>query len=63
MLTLLGKVPLTDAFVDRLAAKCSSAIRLLTAEQYEAGMDRVRRAQTQGEQWLSCYTILVYSLA
>ena len=58
----LGRSPMTDAFVDRLAARCSSAIRLLTTEQHEAGMDRVRRAQTQGEQWLSCYTILSYAL-
>jgi SAM-dependent methyltransferase len=58
-----GQVPLTDAFVDKLAAKCSSAIRLLTAAQHEAGMDRVRRAQTHGEHWSSCYTIVVYALA
>ena len=58
-----GQVPLTEAFVDGLAARCSSAMRLLTPEQHEAGMVRVRRAQLQGEQWLSCYTVVLYALA
>jgi SAM-dependent methyltransferase len=53
-----GRIPLDDAYLNRLEAKCSSAIRLLTSEQHAAGMDRVRAAAARGEEWLSCYDVL-----
>lgn len=55
-----GHVPLTEDFLQRLAAKCSSAMRLLAPDQHAAGMARVRQAQGRGEHWLSCYTVLHY---
>jgi len=58
-----GYVPLSDAFVATLAAKCSSAMRLLARDLHAAGMARVREAQTRGESWHSCYTVLHYGLA
>ena len=58
-----GYVPLSDDFVATLAAKCSSAMRLLPPEYHAAGMARVREAQARGEQWHSCYTVLHYEPA
>ena len=58
-----GWIPLSDEFVTKLAAKCSSAMRLLAPEYHAAGMARVREAQARGEQWRSCYTLLHYGSA
>ena len=58
-----GWIPLTDDFVTKLAAKCSSAMRLLAPEYHAAGMARVREAQARGQQWRSCYTVLHYGSA
>jgi SAM-dependent methyltransferase len=55
-----GRVPLDDEFLGKLEAKCSSAMRLMTAEQHAAGMVRVRAAGARGEQWLSCYDAVHY---
>jgi SAM-dependent methyltransferase len=55
-----GRIPLDDEFLGRLEAKCSSAMRLMSAEQHAAGMDRVRAAAARGDQWLSCYDVLHY---
>lgn len=57
-----GRIPLSDEFLRSLEAKCSSAMRLLTPNDHEKGMARVRAAQARGEQWHSCYTVLQYAL-
>jgi SAM-dependent methyltransferase len=56
----VGRIPLDGEFLGKLEAKCSSAMRLITAEQHAGGMDRVRAAAVRGEQWLSCYDVLHY---
>jgi len=58
-----GAIPLTDEFVARLAAKCSSAMRLMRPEDHAAGVARVRSGQSRGEQWFSCYTVLTFGVA
>lgn len=55
-----GDVPLTDEFLARLEAKCSSAMRLLPPAEHAAGMARVRAAQVRGEAWHSVYDVLHY---
>jgi SAM-dependent methyltransferase len=55
-----GRIPLAADFLGKLEAKCSSAMRLMTAEQHAAGMDRVRAAGARGEEWLSCYDVVHY---
>ena len=56
-----GEIALTDQFLARLAARCSSAMRLIPPSDHAAGMERVRAAQDRGETWLSCYEIIHYS--
>lgn len=56
-----GEIALTDQFLARLAARCSSAMRLIAPSDHAAGMARVRAAQDRGETWLSCYEIIHYS--
>ncbi len=55
-----GSIPLTDDLIARLAAKFSSAMRLMRPEDHAAGMERARAGQAKGEQWLSCYAVLYY---
>ena len=55
-----GRIPLSHEFLSKLAAKCSSAMRLLAPSDHAAGMLRVREAQARGERWLSCYMVLHY---
>lgn len=57
----IGDIPLSDGFVERLEAKCSSAMRLLTPEAHAGGMARVRQAQARGEVWRSHYLVLQYA--
>src|SRR5438128_2522151 len=57
-----GRIPLSEEFLRKLEAKCSSAMRLLAPADHAAGIGRVREAQARGEQWLSCYTVLHYEL-
>ena len=57
----VGDVPLSDEFVARLAAKCSSALRLLPPDAHAAGMARVRAGQAQGRLWRSHYLVLHYA--
>ena len=57
----IGNIALSDDFVKRLQAKCSSAMRLLAPEAHAAGMARVRQAQARGEAWRSHYVVLHYS--
>lgn len=57
----IGDIPLSADFVERLQAKCSSAMRLLTPEAHAAGMMRVREAQAMGRVWRSHYLVLRYS--
>ena len=55
-----GSVPLDDAFVNSLAARCASSMRLITSAEHKQGMARVRRARERGESWFSCYDVLEY---
>lgn len=55
-----GRIPLEEEFLKRLEAKCSSAIRLITSDEHDAGMKRLRDAAARGEKWLSCYDVLTY---
>lgn len=56
-----GYIPLDETFARALAAKCSSAMRLITAAEHAAGMSRVEAARAEGEQWFSCYDVLQYA--
>jgi SAM-dependent methyltransferase len=56
-----GDMPLDDAFIASLQAKCSSAMRLLPDEVHQAGMARVRQAQAAGLAWRSHYVMLHYA--
>jgi SAM-dependent methyltransferase len=58
----VGDMPLSDAFVASLDAKCSSAMRLLPDEAHAVGMARVREAQAQGALWRSHYVALHYAV-
>jgi SAM-dependent methyltransferase len=55
-----GEISLTDEFLKRLAAKCSSAMRLIAPSEHALGMARVRAAQARGETWFSCYEVIHY---
>jgi len=55
-----GEIPLDDAFIANVAAKCSSAMRLIPPAAHERGMARVRAAAARGETWYSCYTVLAW---
>jgi SAM-dependent methyltransferase len=55
-----GEIPLTDEFLAKLEAKCSSAMRLIDPSKHAAGMARVRAAQARGATWVSCYELLCY---
>lgn len=57
----MGEIDLSDDFLARLESKCSSAMRLITAFEHAAGMERVRAAQGRGEKWLSIYEVLQYT--
>lgn len=58
-----GRIELDDAFVAKLEAKCSSAMRLIPDEAHRRGMERVREASDRGERWLSSYSVLVFGRA
>ncbi len=49
--------PISTADIDKLAAKSSSALRLISDEAHQRGLARVRAAQANGESWRSLYTI------
>lgn len=55
-----GWMPIDEAFMVRLEAKCSSGMRLMPDAAHRQGMARVRQAHTQGERWYSCYSIVHY---
>jgi SAM-dependent methyltransferase len=57
----VGEMPLDDAFIASLQAKCASAMRLLSDEVHESGMARVRKARAEGLAWSSHYVILHYA--
>lgn len=56
-----GTRPITDEYVANLAAQCSSALRLISTEALNAGVERVRQAQKAGDLWHSRYTIYRYT--
>jgi S-adenosylmethionine-diacylgycerolhomoserine-N-methlytransferase len=55
-----GYFPLDEDFIAKLAARCSSAMRLIPPAAHERGMARVRVAAARGESWYSCYTALTW---
>lgn len=57
----VGEIPLNADFMERLEAKCSSAMRLMSPADHAAGMARVRAARARGESWLSYYDVLHYA--
>lgn len=59
--TIQGTRELDDDYVARLAAKCSSALRLISDDAHQRGLARVRQAQAQGQLWRSLYTIYYYT--
>jgi SAM-dependent methyltransferase len=59
--TIQGTRELDDDYIARLAAKCSSALRLISDEAHKRGLERVRQAQAQGQLWRSLYTIYHYT--
>ena len=56
-----GTQPITDDYIANLAAKCSSALRLIAAEALATGIERVRQAQREGALWQSHYTLYRYT--
>jgi SAM-dependent methyltransferase len=58
-----GSIPLDDEFIAKVAAKCSSAMRLISEDAHARGLARLRTAAARGESWLSCYTVLRYRSA
>jgi len=59
--TIQGTRKIDDAYLANLRAKCSSALRLISEEAHQRGVERVRQAQAQGELWRSLYTIYQYT--
>jgi SAM-dependent methyltransferase len=59
----IGDIPLSEAFLAALEARCSSAMRLIPAEAHAAGMASVRAAQREGALWRSHYVVLHYRSA
>jgi SAM-dependent methyltransferase len=57
----VGDIPLSDEFLSKLEAKCSSAMRLLPDHVHAAGMARVRAAQAEGASWRSHYLVLHFA--
>lgn|SRR5688572_8274209 len=58
-----GEIALSEEFIARLAAKCSSAMRLISPADHAAGMARVRAGRERGETWVSCYELIHYRRA
>lgn len=56
-----GTRPISDDYIANLAAKCSSALRLISEEALAAGVNRVQQAQRDGALWQSLYTIYSYT--
>lgn len=56
-----GTQSITDEYIAKLSAKCSSALRLIPPAAHTAGIDRVRQAQAAGEPWRSLYTIYCFT--
>ena len=55
-----GRIPIDEALLANLEAKCSSSLTLIPDVAHRRGIDRVRAAAARGEAWLSSYTVLVY---
>lgn len=60
-LHVAGAHAITDEQITNLAAKSSSALRLISAEALATGLQRVQQAQQEGIQWQSLYTIYRYA--
>jgi hypothetical protein len=56
-----GTRAIDNEYIARLALKCSSALRLISDEAHQRGLERVRRAQAAGQLWHSLYTIYCYT--
>ncbi len=55
-----GQIEITDDFFDKIMKKCSSSLRLITEEQFQNGLTRLKDAQQKKEKWISSYSILKY---
>jgi ubiquinone/menaquinone biosynthesis C-methylase UbiE len=54
-----GEIELSS-YLPKLEAKCSSSIRLMKEEDFNRGIERVRKAAANNEKWFSSYTVLKY---
>ncbi|MFI5144767.1 MAG: hypothetical protein ACHQJ4_04160 [Ignavibacteria bacterium] len=49
-----------DEFIERVKRKCSSSMQLITDEQHQKGLERIRIAKEKGEKWFSSYSVLKF---
>jgi ubiquinone/menaquinone biosynthesis C-methylase UbiE len=56
-----GEIDLSSGYLEKLEAKCSSAIRLLSEEEFKAGIENVHHAAAIGEKWFSSYSVIKYT--
>jgi SAM-dependent methyltransferase len=47
-----------DEFIESVKRKCSSSMRLITDEQHQKGLERIRIAKEKGEKWFSSYSVM-----
>ncbi len=57
---LVNEFEIDDKLVSAIEKKRSSSLRLIPEEVFREGLKRVRMAKSEGEKWLSSYTILKY---
>ncbi len=55
-----GEIDLNSGYLDKLEAKCSSAVRLLKEDEFQKGIERVRKSAANGEKWFSSYSVIKY---
>ncbi len=61
--TVSGHIDLDGRFMDALASKALSELRLISAEEHLQGLEQVRAAKARGSQWLSQTSALTWSRA
>ena len=59
--TVGGHIDLDGRFMEALASKALSELRLISPEEHLAGLEQVRAAKARGSQWLSQTTALTWS--
>lgn len=58
--TVYGFIPLDARFMESLASKALSELRLISAEDHRKGMERAEASKATGDQWLSQSTALTW---